>query len=49
MLISAHDLALVAELGDQTAVMDNGQVVACNETALILADQALLERHGLVA
>jgi cobalt/nickel transport system ATP-binding protein len=49
MLISTHDLALVAELGDQTAVMDNGQVVACGETAAILADQALLERHGLVA
>ncbi|MCC6454793.1 MAG: ABC transporter ATP-binding protein [Caldilineaceae bacterium] len=49
MLISTHDLALVAELGDQTAVMDNGQVVACGETAAILADHALLERHGLVA
>jgi cobalt/nickel transport system ATP-binding protein len=49
MLISTHDLALVAELGDQTAVMDNGQVVACGDTVAILADQALLERHGLVA
>jgi cobalt/nickel transport system ATP-binding protein len=49
MLISTHDLALVAELGDQTAVMDNGQVVACGETVVILADEALLERHGLVA
>lgn len=49
MLISTHDLAMVAELGDQTAVMDNGQVVACGDTAAILADQALLERHGLVA
>ena len=49
MLISTHDLAMVAEIGDQTAVMDNGQVVACGDTAAILADQALLERHGLVA
>ena len=49
MLISTHDLALVAELGDQTAVMDNGQVVACGDTAAILADQVLLEQHGLVA
>ena len=49
MLISTHDLSLVAEIGDQTAVMDNGQVVACGDTAAILADQALLERHGLVA
>jgi cobalt/nickel transport system ATP-binding protein len=49
MLISTHDLALVAELGDQTAVMDNGQVVACGATATILADHSLLERHGLVA
>lgn len=49
MLISTHDLALVAELGDQTAIMDNGQIVACGDTAEILADQSLLECHGLVA
>lgn len=49
MLISTHDLALVAELGDKTAVMDNGRIVACGETAAILGDHELLERHGLVA
>ncbi|HXF63602.1 MAG TPA: ATP-binding cassette domain-containing protein [Caldilineaceae bacterium] len=49
MLISTHDMGLVAELGDCTAVMDHGQVVACGPTAAILADHALLERHGLVS
>jgi cobalt/nickel transport system ATP-binding protein len=48
MLISTHDMGLVAELGDCTAIMDNGQVVACGPTAAILSDYTLLERHGLV-
>ncbi|GIV78321.1 ATP-binding cassette domain-containing protein [Litorilinea aerophila] len=47
MLISSHDMPLVAELAEQTAIMDNGQVVACGPTAQLLADHALLERHGL--
>ncbi len=47
MLISTHDLRMVAELLPRTVVMDGGQVVADRPTAEILADAALLEAHGL--
>ena len=49
MLIASHDLAMVAEVGEQTAVMDDGRVIACGPTAAILADDQLLEAHGLVS
>jgi cobalt transport protein ATP-binding subunit len=47
MLISTHDLRMVAELLPRTVVMDHGQVVADRPTAQVLADAALLEAHGL--
>jgi cobalt transport protein ATP-binding subunit len=47
MLVSSHDMALVAELFPQVAIMDGGRIVAEGQTAEILADKALLERHGL--
>ena len=47
MLVSSHDMALVAELFPQVAIMDGGRIVAEGETAEILADKALLKRHGL--
>ena len=37
----------VGDCGACTVIMDGGQVVADGETAAILADQALLETHGL--
>lgn len=47
MLVSTHDMRLVAELLPRTVVMDDGRVVADGPTEAILNDAALLEAHGL--
>lgn len=47
MLVSTHDMRLVAEVFPRTVVMDGGIVAADGPTAQILADEALLEAHGL--
>ncbi len=49
MLVSTHDMRLVAEVFPRIVVMDDGLVVADGPTGEILADQALLEAHGLEA
>jgi cobalt/nickel transport system ATP-binding protein len=49
MLVSTHDMRLVAEVFPRVVVMDGGEVVADGPTARILADEPLLERHGLEA
>jgi cobalt/nickel transport system ATP-binding protein len=47
MLISTHDMLLVCELFPRMVLMDQGQIVADGPTSSVLADQALLEAHGL--
>ena len=47
MLVSTHDMRLVAELFPRSLVMDRGALVADGDTATILADDELLEAHGL--
>jgi len=47
MLVSTHDMALVQELFDRMIIMDDGRVEADGETAVLLSDDALLEKHGL--
>lgn len=47
MLVSTHDLRMVAELFQRTIIMDEGRIVADGQTSLLLADKALLEKHGL--
>jgi len=49
MLVSTHDMRLVAELFERTIVLDSGLVVADGPTAAMMADAALLEAHGLEA
>ncbi|RMF40548.1 MAG: ABC transporter ATP-binding protein [Anaerolineae bacterium] len=47
MLVSTHDMAMVAELFPRMVVMDEGRIVADGDTESLLADAALLEAHGL--
>jgi cobalt/nickel transport system ATP-binding protein len=49
MLVSTHDIRMVAELLPRTVIMDQGRVVADGSTPQILSDAALLEAHGLEA
>jgi cobalt transport protein ATP-binding subunit len=46
-LVSTHDLDMVRQLLPRTLIMDEGRVVADGPTAELMADQALLQRHGL--
>ncbi len=47
MLVSTHDMPMVAELFPRMVVMDEGRIVADGSTAALLEDVALLEAHGL--
>ncbi|HUF39235.1 MAG TPA: ABC transporter ATP-binding protein [Anaerolineales bacterium] len=47
MLVSTHDMRLVAELFERMVVMDEGEIVADGETWIMMQDSALLEAHGL--
>ena len=47
ILASTHDLRFVQDLFPRTIVMDHGQIVADGPTETVLADEALLEAHGL--
>ena len=47
MLVSSHDLHMVAEIFPRMVVMDEGEIVADGLTVELLGDEALLEAHGL--
>jgi len=47
MLVSTHDMKLVAEVFPRTIIMDAGEIVADGPTGALLADRELLEAHGL--
>ncbi len=47
MLVATHDIRMVMELFDRSVIMDRGEIVADGPSAGILADEALLSRHGL--
>jgi cobalt/nickel transport system ATP-binding protein len=47
MLCATHDLTMLPDVFARTVVLDRGQVVADGPTDEILADDLLLEAHGL--
>jgi len=47
MLVATHDMQLVAQVFPRTVVLDGGWVVADGPTGELLADERLLEAHGL--
>lgn len=47
ILITTHDMHMVKEIFSRSIIMDGGVVVADAPTQEILADQTLLETHGL--
>ncbi|MCB0062306.1 MAG: ABC transporter ATP-binding protein [Caldilineaceae bacterium] len=47
MLVSTHDMPMVPELFPRTIIMEKGKVVASGCTCELLADQGLLQQHGL--
>jgi energy-coupling factor transporter ATP-binding protein EcfA2 len=47
LLISTHDMRLVAEIFERTVVMDEGHIVGDGPTGSILSDDAFLTSHGL--
>jgi cobalt transport protein ATP-binding subunit len=49
MLVSTHDMRMVAEVFPRTVVLEGGVVAYDGSSAAILADAALLERFGLEA
>lgn len=46
-IIATHDLELVVEICDMVIVMDNGLVASVGDPKTILADAALMDKHGL--
>ena len=47
LVVSTHDLAMVAQTLPRTVIIDEGVVVADGLSAELLRDEALLEAHGL--
>lgn len=47
MLVSSHDMRFVDEVFPRTVIMDQGQIVADGPTQELMADQVLLQSHGL--
>ncbi|WP_322795000.1 energy-coupling factor ABC transporter ATP-binding protein [Tepidiforma sp.] len=47
LVVSTHDMKLVAEVFPRTVIIDAGRIVADGPTTEILADGPLLEAHGL--
>jgi cobalt/nickel transport system ATP-binding protein len=47
LLVSTHDMRLVAEIFPRTVVMDDGRIVGDGPTSTLMEDDTFLEAHGL--
>lgn len=47
MLISTHDLELVLEVCSRVVLLDGGEIIATGDPITLLADDDLMEAHGL--
>ncbi len=47
MLVSTHDIPMVAELFERTVVIDEGEIVFDGSTQSLMADRNLLAQHGM--
>jgi cobalt/nickel transport system ATP-binding protein len=47
MLVSTHDIPMVAELFERTVVIDEGEIVFDGSTQSLMADRNLLALHGM--
>ncbi|MBF2036073.1 MAG: ABC transporter ATP-binding protein [Leptolyngbyaceae cyanobacterium T60_A2020_046] len=47
LLIASHDLEFLLEVCDRVILIDEGRVIADGDARQIMADQALMEAHGL--
>ncbi len=47
MLVSTHDMRMVQEIFPRMVIMDEGRIVADGSTGQLLANEALLNAHGL--
>jgi len=46
-VIATHDLEMAVELFDRVALLSRGALVAEGQPERVLADEALMEEHGL--
>jgi cobalt/nickel transport system ATP-binding protein len=46
-IIASHDLDMIAELCDRTAVLNHGRIIRVGQTGSILGDRQLMEANGL--
>jgi energy-coupling factor transporter ATP-binding protein EcfA2 len=47
MLVSTHDIPMVAELFNRMIVIDKGEIVGDGDTHQLLGDKSFIENHGL--